>query len=65
MGRQEGIWTRETEATAVARLRSGSTAGPIPVVLVYTRQSVSKFDEAGEVRGLSLGTQYDACIRRA
>jgi len=38
-------WTRETEAAAVARLRAAADAHrTTPVVLVYTRQSVSDFD---------------------
>jgi hypothetical protein len=47
MSRQDE-WRRETEAAALERLRSAANAHrTTPVVLVYTRQSVSDFDADG------------------
>src|SRR5690349_8604197 len=64
MSRQDE-WTRETEAAALERLRSAANAHrPAPVVLVYTRQSVSDFDADGRPRGPSLSQQLDAVLRR-
>ncbi len=37
---------------------------PKPIVLVYTRQSVSDFDQEGRPRGPSLNQQLDAVCRR-
>ncbi len=61
MTRQEE-WTRETEAEALAELRRAT--GPEPVLLVYTRQSVSDFDDDGAPRGPSLDQQIDAVTHR-
>ncbi|HKW73513.1 MAG TPA: recombinase family protein, partial [Candidatus Dormibacteraeota bacterium] len=64
MSRQDG-WTRESETKALERLRGAAGANrPTPVVLVYTRQSVSDFDAEGLPRGPSLNQQLDAVIRR-
>jgi DNA invertase Pin-like site-specific DNA recombinase len=64
MSRQDE-WTRETEAAALERLRSAANAHrTTPVVLVYTRQSVSDFDADGRPRGPSLSQQLDAVLRR-
>ena len=64
MSRQDE-WTRETESAAVERLRAAAGANrQTPVVLVYTRQSVSDFDAEGLPRGPSLNQQLDAVIRR-
>jgi len=64
MSRQDE-WTREIEAAALERLRSAANAHrPSPVVLVYTRQSVSDFDADGRPRGPSLSQQLDAVLRR-
>jgi len=58
-------WTRESEAEALARLRVAAGAGPqSPIVLIYTRQSVSDFDADGRPRGPSLNQQLDAVTRR-
>jgi len=58
-------WTRESEAEALARLRVATGAGPqSPIVLIYTRQSVSDFDADGRPRGPSLNQQLDAVTRR-
>jgi site-specific DNA recombinase len=58
-------WTFESEAAALADLR---TAAPAPdrrrVVLVYARQSVSDFDQNGSLRGPSLQQQVDAVSHR-
>ena len=60
-----GEWTRESEAEAVARLqRTGPGGAPRPVVLIYTRQSVSDFNADGSPRGPSLNQQLDAVVRR-
>ena len=60
-----GDWTRESEAEALDRLRRTRGAGsPRPVVLVYTRQSVSDFNPDGTPRGPSLNQQLDAVARR-
>jgi DNA invertase Pin-like site-specific DNA recombinase len=57
-------WTRESEAAALARLRSGTTGpGSKPIVLVYTRQSVSDFDEKGLPVGPSLDQQLHSVLR--
>ena len=54
-------WTRESEAEALERLRVAGGAGPqSPIVLIYTRQSVSDFDADGRPRGPSLNQQLDA-----
>lgn len=64
MSRQDE-WTRETEAEALARLRAAAGAGPhSPIVLIYTRQSVSDFDADGRPRGPSLSQQLDTVTRR-
>jgi hypothetical protein len=64
MSRQDE-WTRETEAAALERLRAAAGAHrQTPVVLVYTRQSVSDFDAEGRPRGPSLSQQLDAVMRR-
>jgi hypothetical protein len=48
-------WTRESEAEALARLHAAAGAGRQgPIVLIYTRQSVSDFDADGRPRGPSL-----------
>src|SRR6202165_4913651 len=52
-----------SEASGLARLR-GQEPGPKPLVLVYTRQSVSDFEDSGVPRGPSLNQQFDAVIRR-
>jgi site-specific DNA recombinase len=58
-------WTRESEAESLERLRVAAGAGPHgPIVLVYTRQSVSDFDADGRPRGPSLNQQLDAVTRR-
>jgi len=58
-------WTRESEAEALERLRVAGGAGPqSPIVLIYTRQSVSDFDADGRPRGPSLNQQLDAVTRR-
>ena len=58
-------WTRETEAAALARLRSvAAGAGSRPLLLVYTRQSVSDFDRDGSARGPSLHQQLAAVSSR-
>ena len=58
-------WTRETEAAALERLRAAAEARrPTPVLLVYTRQSVSDFDAEGRPRGPSLDQQLDAVLQR-
>ena len=49
MSRQDE-WTRETEAAALERLRAAAGAHrQTPVVIVYTRQSVSDFDAEGRI----------------
>ncbi len=64
MNRQDE-WTRESEAEALARLRAAAGAGrESPVVLIYTRQSVSDFDADGRPRGPSLNQQLDTVTRR-
>ena len=64
MSRQDE-WTRESEAAALERLRAAAGAHrQTPVVLVYTRQSVSDFDAEGRPRGPSLNQQLDAVLRR-
>ena len=64
MNRQDE-WTRESEAEALARLRAAAGAGlQSPIVLIYTRQSVSDFDADGRPRGPSLNQQLDTVIRR-
>ena len=64
MNRQDE-WTRESEAEALARLRAAAGAGrESPIVLVYTRQSVSDFDADGRPRGPSLNQQLDTVTRR-
>ena len=63
MNRQEE-WTRESEADALARLRAAAGARPeSPIVLIYTRQSVSDFDADGRPRGPSLNQQLDTVTR--
>ncbi len=58
-------WTRESEATALERLRVAAGAGRLsPIVLIYTRQSVSDFDAEGRPRGPSLNQQLDTVTRR-
>ncbi len=62
---RQGEWTRETEVAALERLRSAASAHrTTPVVLVYTRQSVSDFDADRRPRGPSLSQQLDAVLRR-
>ncbi len=64
MNRQDE-WTRESEADALDRLRAAAGAGrQSPIVLVYTRQSVSDFDADGRPRGPSLNQQLDTVTRR-
>ena len=64
VSRQEE-WTRESEAEALERLQVAAGAGPkSPIVLVYTRQSVSDFDADGRPRGPSLNQQLDTVTRR-
>ena len=64
MSRQDE-WTRETEAEALEKLRAAATAcRQSPVVLIYTRQSVSDFDADGRPRGPSLCQQLDTVTRR-
>lgn len=64
MNRQDE-WTRESEAAALDRLRATAEAHrQSPIVLIYTRQSVSDFDAEGRPRGPSLSQQLDAVIRR-
>ncbi|MGI8608431.1 MAG: recombinase family protein [Candidatus Dormibacteria bacterium] len=58
-------WTRESEAAALARLTERSAEGATALVLVYTRQSQSDFDQAGNPMGPSLDQQLDAVTRRA
>jgi len=63
VNRQEE-WTRESEADALARLRAAAGARPeSPIVLIYTRQSVSDFDADGRPRGPSLNQQLDTVTR--
>ena len=58
-------WTRESEAEALERLRVAAGAGrQSPIVLIYTRQSVSDFDAEGRPRGPSLNQQLDTVTRR-
>ena len=58
-------WTRESEAEALERLRAAATTGrQAPIVLIYTRQSVSDFDADGRPRGPSLSQQLDTVTRR-
>ncbi|GEM_PF-6725794 len=58
-------WTPESEAEALERLRVSAGAGQLsPIVLIYTRQSVSDFDADGRPRGPSLNQQLDAVTRR-
>ncbi len=58
-------WTRESEAEALERLRVAAGAGQLsPIVLIYTRQSVSDFDAEGRPRGPSLNQQLDTVTRR-
>ena len=58
-------WTRESEAEALERLRTAAGASrPAPIVLIYTRQSVSDFDSDGRPRGPSLSQQLDTVTRR-
>jgi DNA invertase Pin-like site-specific DNA recombinase len=45
-------WTSDTEQAAVARVKAGGVT-----VLIYTRQSVSDFDDEGRVTGASLAVQ--------
>lgn len=62
---RSGEWTREGEAAALTRLREAVTStASRPVVLAYTRQSVSDFDDSGRLRGPSLEQQLDAVRRR-
>lgn len=64
MSRQDE-WTRESAVAALERLRAAAKAHrATPVVLVYTRQSVSDFDAVGRPRGPSLSQQLDAVLRR-
>ena len=64
MSRQEE-WTRESEAEALERLRAAAGHGrATPVLLIYTRQSVSDFDAEGRPRGPSLDQQLDAVLQR-
>lgn len=64
MSRQDE-WTRESEAAALDRLRAAAEAHrQTPIVLIYTRQSVSDFDAEGRPRGPSLSQQLDAVTRR-
>ena len=64
MSRQEE-WTRESEAEALERLRVAPQPGPgVPILLIYSRQSVSDFDAEGRPRGPSLDQQLDAVTRR-
>src|SRR5260370_25908815 len=63
MSRQDE-WTRESEAESLERLRVAAGGPHGPIVLVYTRQSVSDFDADGRPRGPSLNQQLDAVIRR-
>ena len=64
MSRQDE-WTRESEAEALERLRAVAGVGrQSPIVLIYTRQSVSDFDADGRPRGPSLNQQLDAVTRR-
>src|ERR1700732_2100341 len=63
VGKQE-YWDRELEERLLARLPGRDAAGgPKPIVLVYTRQSVSDFDEKGEPVGPSLSQQLDTVLR--
>lgn len=58
-------WTRESEAEALERLRVAAGSGrQSPIVLIYTRQSVSDFDAEGRPRGPSLNQQLDTVTRR-
>lgn len=58
-------WTRESEVAALDRLRAAAEAHrQAPIVLIYTRQSVSDFDEDGRPRGPSLNQQLDTVTRR-
>ncbi len=58
-------WTREGEAGALERLRAAAGVGrQSPIVLIYTRQSVSDFDAEGRPRGPSLNQQLDTVTRR-
>ncbi len=58
-------WTWESEAGALERLRAAAGAGRhSPIVLIYTRQSVSDFDAEGRPRGPSLNQQLDTVTRR-
>src|SRR5260370_27418795 len=57
-------WTRESEAEALKRLRVAAGGPHGPIVLIYTRQSVSDFDADGRPRGPSLNQQLDAVTRR-
>jgi site-specific DNA recombinase len=62
VGKQE-YWDRELEERLLARLRGRNAGGPKPLVLVYTRQSVSDFDDNGEPVGPSLSQQLDTVLR--
>ena len=56
---------RESEAEALERLRAAPQPGTAaPILLVYTRQSVSDFDAEGRPRGPSLDQQLDAVTSR-
>ena len=64
MSRQEE-WTRESEAEALDRLRVAPQPGAVaPILLIYSRQSVSDFDAEGRPRGPSLDQQLDAVTHR-
>jgi DNA invertase Pin-like site-specific DNA recombinase len=64
MSRQDE-WTRDSESAALERLRAAAvTHRQAPILLVYTRQSVSDFDADGRPRGPSLSQQLDAVLRR-
>ena len=64
MSRQEE-WTRESEAEALERLRVAPQPGAgTPILLIYTRQSVTDFDAQGRPRGPSLDQQLDAVTHR-
>jgi len=63
MNRQDE-WTRESEAEALARMRAVTGGSQSPIVLLYTRQSVSDFDADGRPRGPSLNQQLDTVTRR-
>lgn len=64
MSRQDE-WTKGSEAQALNRLGEAAGAGRSrPVLLVYSRQSVSGFDAEGRPRGPSLDQQLDAVLHR-